>query len=104
MKQTKTKTKKKKSKLIKIYLVSSRNRSAAVISVPPSLQFSKPLTLISIHFRKKEKKEKNLNFSGMYVSSVQGPPLYTFVYFSFFIFHFHFISFFVHLFYFNIFP
>ena len=39
-----------------IYLVSSRNRPAAVISVPPSLQ--KPLTLISIHFRKKEKNEK----------------------------------------------
>ena len=101
-KQKNKQTKKKTSKLIKIYLVSSRNRSAAVISVPPSLQFSKPLTLISIHFRKKEKKEKNVNFSGMYVSSVQGPPLYTFVYL--FIFHFHFISFFVHLFYFNIFP
>lgn len=59
MKKKETKTKKKKtSKPIKIYLVSSRNRPAAVISVPPSLQFSKPLTLISIHFRKKEKKGK----------------------------------------------
>ena len=92
-KNKKKKTKKKTSKLIKIYLVSSRNRSAAVISVPPSLQFSKPLTLISIHFRKKEKKEKNVNFSGMYVSSVQGPPLYTFVYL--FIFHFSFSFYFL---------
>ena len=54
----KKKKEKKTSKLIKIYLVSSRNRAAAVISVSPSLQFSKPLTLISIHFRKKEKNEK----------------------------------------------
>ena len=58
MKKKKKKRKKKTSKRIKIYLVSSRNRPAAVISVPPSLQFSKPLTLISIHFRKKEKKGK----------------------------------------------
>ena len=28
----------------------------------------------------RKKKMKNVNFSGMYVSSVQGPPLYTFVY------------------------
>ena len=58
MKKKQKQKQKNTSKLIKIYLVSSRNRPAAVISVPPSLQFSKPLTLISIHFRKKEKKEK----------------------------------------------
>ena len=42
----------------------------------------------------RKKKKKNVNFSGMYVSSVQGPPRYTFVYL--FIFHFSF-SFYFHL-------
>ena len=44
-KKRKKKKKKKTSKRIKIYVVSSRNRPAAVISVPPSLQFSKPFDI-----------------------------------------------------------